>query len=290
MNGDGNLDLIVAEYGGTGTGDVGIFLGDGMGHFKQFGAYQAGIEPISLAVADFNGDGNLDVAVANTGNDGSGESMMVFPGDGTGRLGQPDTYRLQGGRSGGPTAIATGDLDGDGHPDLAVAVVDRRKDHLPYVAVMLNDGTGKFKLSGQYFAGGGGPTSVAIADLNGDGRPDIAIGNENQSLGILLNKGGGKFGKTAVYPSCHQCGGPNVIAVADFNLDGIPDIVCTGNFSQPGSNGIFYGLGSGKFASEVTIPKVLGGAWLTSAKFGRDDAPDLAITNGNKVAVLINKK
>jgi hypothetical protein len=117
------------------------------------------------------------------------------------------------------------------------------------------------------------------------------VGNKNQSLGILLNKGQAIFGKAAVYPSCHQCGGPNIIAVADFNQDGVPDIACVGNLSQKGSNGIFYGAGQGKFTVETSIPKVLGGAWIISNKFGHDKAPDLAIsTGGDNVAVLINKK
>ena len=118
LNGDGNQDLIVTEYGGTGYGHIAIFLGDGTGHFSLFGEYQAGIEPNQTAVADLSGDGKLDVALANSGYNGQGQSMMVFFGDGKGGLGKPTSYPLPGGGSGGPSAIAAGDLDGDGHPDL----------------------------------------------------------------------------------------------------------------------------------------------------------------------------
>ena len=287
MNGDGNQDLIVAEYGGTGTGDVGIFLGDGTGHFKLFDAYQAGIEPISLTVADFNGDGNLDVAVANHGNNNLGESMMVFFGKGSGALGQPTSYPFEVKDPGGPDAIAAGDLNRDGDVDLVLVVSSFSKRNPSFVAIFLNDGAGKFRQSGKYFAGGGTPTDVVIADLNGDGKPDIAVANENQALGVLLNKGGGKFGKTAIYPACKNCGGPDALAVGDFNGDGVPDIAVVGYLS----NGIYHGKGKGTFGAETPLSDVKAGVWVTTGAFGQDAAPDLAFSIGdNQVGVLLNKK
>jgi hypothetical protein len=283
MNSDGNQDLIVAEYGGTGTGDIGIFLGDGTGHFKLFGAYQAGIEPISLAVADFNGDGNLDVGVANTGNDGSGESMMVFFGNGTGALGKPVYYPFKL-RDGGPLSIAAGDLTGDGHIDLVLGVVDISKNNPSFVAIFLNDGTGKFKLTSKYFPGGF-PYDIVLADLNRDSKLDIAVAVDD-ALGILLNKGGGKFGKVAVYPTCSGCGNLDTLTIADFNLDGNLDVAVTGYYYDS----VFFGKGGGKFESAV---RILGGPGksVASGEFGRDHAPDLAISGGaSRVAVLLNKK
>jgi len=282
INGDGIQDLIVAEYGGTGTGDVGILLGAGNGHFKLFGAYEAGIEPISLAVADFNGDGNLDVAVANTGNDGSGESMMVFFGNGTGALGKPVSYPFKL-RDGGPLSIAAGDLTGDGHFDLALGVVDISEKNPSFVAIFLNDGSGKFKLASKYATGT--PYDIVLADLNNDGKLDIAVAAE-VGLGILLNKGKGKFSKEAVYPTCKECGILETLTVADFNLDGNLDVVVTGNEAES----IFYGEGNGKFRPAVSINN-FSAVWVTSGDFGQHGAPDLAIsTDGNKIAVMLNKK
>jgi hypothetical protein len=285
MNGDGNQDLIIAEYGGTGNGYVGVFLGDGTGHFKLFGAYQAGIEPISLTLADFNGDGNLDVAVANHGNDNLGESMMVFFGNGKGALGHPTSYPFKVKDPGGPQSVAAGDLAGKGRADLALGVSTVSKSNPSFVAIFLNDGTGKFKLSGKYFAGGDEPSAIAIADLNGDGRFDIAVAADD-ALGILLNMGGGQFGKVAVYPTCSGCGNLDTLTIADFDVDGNLDVAVTGYYYDS----VFYGKGGGKFESAV---RILGGPGksVASGEFGRDHAPDLAISgSASRVAVLLNKK
>jgi Tfp pilus tip-associated adhesin PilY1 len=131
FNGDGKEDLVVAEYGGTGESAVAILLGDGTGRFRLSATYPSGVETTGVAVADFNGDGHYDVVVAdNIG------SVKVFFGTGKGTLGKPATYRLPGTN---PISIAAGDLNGDGHPDLAVAEAIGGS-----VAVLLNDGTGKF--------------------------------------------------------------------------------------------------------------------------------------------------
>jgi hypothetical protein len=288
MNNDGKQDLIVLEYGGTGNSDVGIFLGDGTGHFSQHGAYQAGFQSLGLTAADFNGDGKIDVAVANFGNNGQGSSAMVFFGDGKGGLGSPKSYTLPGGKSGGPSAIAAGDLNGDHASDLVVGVIDGRKGHVTYMAVLLNDGSGKFTISGRYSAGGNAPSDIVIADLNGDGSADLAVASFD-ALAILLNKGNGKFQKTVSYQPCSGCGYMATLTVADFNRDGIPDVAVTGSLR----NSLFYGKGKGQFKTPVQLPKLVGehGVSLASGDFDNDGAPDLAISiDYYKIPVLINRK
>jgi hypothetical protein len=186
FNGDGQEDLAVIECGGTGESAVVILLGDGTGKFRKSASYPSGVETTGVAVADFNGDGHSDVAVAN--NSGN---VMVFFGTGKGTLRKPAIYKLPGAN---PYGLAAGDLNGDGHPDLAVAEASGGS-----VAVLLNDGTGHFLKPVTYKAGGGEVLDVKIADLRNDGRQDLVIANLSQGMVVLLNKGNGTFGKPTIY-------------------------------------------------------------------------------------------
>jgi hypothetical protein len=280
FNGDGNLDLAVVEYFGSGEELVAIYLGDGHGGFKKSASYQSGVETTSVAVADFNGDGKLDVAVANNAG-----NVKVFFGTGKGTLGKPATYQI----GGTPWAIAAGDLSGEHKPDLAVTNISG------YVSVLLNDGTGHFGTPVTYNAGGGEVADVKIADLRHDGRNDLVIANNSLSaVGVLLNKGNGTFGAVTLYPVCQNyCQAAEAVVVDDFNLDGIPDIAVAGHI---GDSSLYYGKGNGTFKPAVRIhnsignfqdsgPSIAAGNFITGNK-----APDLAIPIefDGKVAIMIN--
>jgi|HubBroStandDraft_6_1064221.scaffolds.fasta_scaffold20322_1 hypothetical protein len=282
FNEDGNEDLAVVETSGTGDGLIAIFLGDGKGGFRLSASYATGVAPVSVAMADFNGDGHLDVAVTNKGFDSPG-SVMTFFGDGHGKLRGRTTYKL----SGGPFGIAAGDVNGDHSPDLVVAQVDNGT-----VAVFINDGTGKFEKPVIYKAGGGEVADVKISDLRNDGRNDLAIANLSQGMVVLLNKGNGTFGKPAIYRPCSgNCSaGPEACTVADFNLDGKLDVACA---AQIDDSYLFYGKGDGTFSLAVPIADTIknwGGYGIASGDFTHSKAPDLAIPiqNYGKVAIMIN--
>jgi hypothetical protein len=279
FNNDGNLDLAVVEYFGSGEELVAIYLGDGHGGFKKSASYESGVETTSVAAADFNGDGNLDVAVANNAG-----NVTVFFGTGKGTLGKPATYNLPGNTI--PYGIAAGDLHRDHLPDLAVA-----EDGNGSVAVLLNDGTGHFLKPVTYNAGGGEVVDVKVADLRDDGRNDLVIANLSQGMVVLLNSGDGTFGKPAIYqPTFFNWQPPEACTVADFNLDGKLDVACA-----PGGNDayIFYGKGNGKFGPGIEITTAIdhqGGFGIASGDFNNDQAPDLAlpIELKGKVAILLN--
>ena len=279
FNGDGKEDLAVVEYGGTGKSAVAILLGDGRGRFRVSATYPSGVETTGVTVADFNGDGHDDVAVANNAG-----SVNVFFGTGKGTLGKPTTYRLPGTN---PISIAAGDLNGDGHPDLAVAEAIGGS-----VAVLLNDGTGKFLKPVSYKAGAGEVVDVKIADLRNNGDQDLVIANLSQGMVVLLNKGNGTFGKPAIYRPCAgKCSaGPEACTVADFNLDGKLDVACA---AQAEDSYFFYGKGNGTFGTAIAIANTIknqGGFSIASGDFNNDKAPDLAIPieEYGKVAILLN--
>jgi FG-GAP-like repeat len=144
FNEDGNLDLAVTQSGGTGDGVVTILLGDGKGDFHKSASYVIGVASTSVAVADFNGDGHLDVVVTDKGFYKAGD-IIVFFGTGKGTLKKGTKYKM----SGGPFSVAAQDLNGDDHPDLAVA-----EETGGSIAVLINDGTGKFLKPVTYNAGG----------------------------------------------------------------------------------------------------------------------------------------
>jgi len=282
LDGDGNMDLVVVESGGTGNGALDVFLGDGTGHFRKKASYPLGLESARAATADFNGDGHADIAVTNQGdlNHEHGD-VMVFLGRGDGTLEKPAVYKLPN----SPFGIAAGELNRDAYSDLAVTEFTGNS-----VAVLLNDGTGKFHLDATYGVGPGEAMGVAIGDLNHDGKSDLVVANVDSGIDVQLNQGDGKFGNATLYRNCkYSCiPGPFAVVIADFNLDGNLDVAGV-DYSQ--KMVLYYGKGNGKFDNPVPIYIWLGGGYsLTAGDFNNDGAPDLAVVPdlSDYISVLLN--
>src|SRR6266536_2635402 len=174
FDGDHDPDLAVANEFANFSGTVSVLLGGPGGSFAAAASVLAGFFPFSVAVGNFNGDGNRDLAVANQ----SPDTVSVLLGSGTGSFGPPASFAV-GTR---PTSVAVGDFNGDGKPDLAVTNLDSGN-----VSVLLGSGTGSFGTATN-FAAGSGPTSVAVGDFNADGKPDLAVANVNSdNVSVLLN-------------------------------------------------------------------------------------------------------
>jgi FG-GAP-like repeat len=198
LNGDGAPDIVAAVFDSSGNnGAVVVFLQDPKkrGTFQSGVRFPAGAQPQSVKIADVNGDGLPDIIVANygPGSDGTGSagvSVLLQDPAHPGSFLAPVTYATPG----HSIDVAVGDVNGDGKPDLVVA--NLLPANTGSVSVLLQDPAhaGAFLTSTDY-AALGQPLSVVIADLNGDGFPDIAIA-DGPSAGVLFQNAGspGTFG------------------------------------------------------------------------------------------------
>jgi serine/threonine protein kinase/Flp pilus assembly protein TadD len=276
FNGDGIPDLVVANHLGQGT--VSVLLGNGDGTFQAAQSYAAGNGPSSVAVGDFNRDGHLDLVVALHNVNVSGTTVGILLGNGDGTFQAIRTYPV-GIR---PWFVAVGDLNGDGILDLAVTSRGS-------VRVLLGNGDGTFQAAQGYPVGWSyynnnlspAQNSLAIGDLNGDGKPDLAMVNSSaNNVSVLLGKGDGTFPAAPNYSAgSHPAGS---VAVADFNGDGILDLAVTnlggigGDF--PGTLSILLGKGDGTFQPAVNYPTGPGTCDVVVADFNGDGIPDLAVS------------
>lgn len=227
VNGDGKLDLLVADGGGT----IGVSLGNGDGTFAPAQSYgSGGWETYAIVVGDVNGDGHLDLiatssCVSGENCDHGVVSVLLGNGDGTFRAAK--TFD-----SGGADArsVAIGDVNGDRIPDIVVAnnCVSSGNCSNGAVTVLLGVGDGTFQAAKSYNSGGQNSSGIALSDVNGDGKLDALISNycsgdcvQSGNVGVLFGNGDGTFQAAQTYASDNV----NSIAIADMNQDGWPDVL-----------------------------------------------------------------
>jgi uncharacterized protein len=185
--------------------------------------------PASVAVGDFNGDGNPDLAVANQLS-GTVSVLLASAGGGASFTRQADLAV-----GGFPTSAAVGDFNGDQDPDLAVA------NGFGYVSVLLGGGGASFTRQPDLTIGGT-PWSVAVGDFNGDSDPDLAVANQlSNNVSVLLGGSAGSF--TRQTPDLAVGLGPTSVAVGDFNGDHDPDLAVANQFS--GTVSVLLGTAGG---------------------------------------------
>jgi hypothetical protein len=249
-------------------------------------------QPVALVTADVNGDGKPDLIAAIS------NGVAVMLGQGGGRFASPVWYSTGSGADN--TALAVGDLNGDGKLDIVVGNTPNFPVASPVysgIGLLLNNGNGTFGAPQQYnvFPFGGGPSSLAVGDFNGDGLLDIAAGADgpldyaaggNDSVTVVRNYGlihytdGSSYFDftTQTYATPGFAPGPCQVAVGDFNGDGKPDLAVT--VSTIGTVWVLpnKGDGSGTFGTEQQF--AVGGSptALAVGDFNSDGKPDLAVT------------
>lgn len=221
--------------------------------------YAAGLTPNAMAIADFNGNGQLDIALAGA----SGISVLLGHADGT--FGDP----LRTAAAFQPTAMAAGDFDGDGVMDLAAADGTTGK-----IYILRGAGDGTFSAP-RVVATGINPVALAIADFNGDGVADLAVADQvGNSVLILLGRGDGSFAAPARIPAGVQ---PAALAVGDFNADGMADLAVA-DFSGNDVT-ILLGKGDGTFTPSASLKVGNGPAAILMSDLNGDGIEDLAVLN-----------
>ena len=236
FNADGKLDLAVVNQADS---TVSIFLGNGDGTFQPRRDFPTGTSPTALVTGDFNADGILDLAIVNK----DANTVSVLLGKGTGKGDGTFNAKTDFPTGKSPVAITTGDFNGDGRIDLAVA---NRADNT--VSILLGNGDGTFKAKND-FNTGTSPVALVAADFNLDSRLDLVVANQgSNTISILLGNGDGTIGLRA---DVNTGNSPSALAAADFNRDNRPDLAIT----NQADNTVSVILNTATFTAPPGIPQ-----------------------------------
>jgi Flp pilus assembly secretin CpaC len=223
--------------------------------------FPVGHSPSAIAVGDFNGDGKLDLAVANKGDN----AVSILLGNGDGTFQSQRTFAT----GVGPDAIVAGDFNGDGKLDLAVANFTDNT-----ISILLGNGDGTFT-AGRTITGVNSPAAMVSGDFRNAGKLDLAVLDQaNGLVSVLLGNGDGTFANkidTSVGRS------PSALVTGDFNGDGKTDLAVTNSGSN--SVSVLLGNGDGTFFKRIDFGTGVGPSAVAATDFNGDGRLDLAVTN-----------
>jgi hypothetical protein len=299
LDGDGKPDLVVANFNSDNVSVLRNTSASGSiaaGSFAPKVDFATGVQPRSVAIGDLNGDSKPDLVVANA----SSDNISVLRNTSSSGSITAGSFAPKVDFATGdvPSSVAIGDLDGDGKPDLAMA-----NEVSNNVSVLRNTSSSGSITAGSFaptvdFAAGGAPRSVAIGDLDGDGKPDLVVANLfSNTVSVLRNTStsgsitAGSFAPTVDFATG---GGPVSVAIGDLDGDGKPDLAVANsgsisvsvlrNTSSSGS------ITAGSFAPIVNFATGFGPRSVAIGDLDGDGKPDLAVVNefSSTVSVLRN--
>ncbi|MCX6783163.1 MAG: VCBS repeat-containing protein, partial [Candidatus Levybacteria bacterium] len=296
LNGDGKPDLAVA-LGGAYT-PFSVLINNGNGTFASAINYSIGwgYDIGSIAIGDVDGDSKSDIVLGTlSGNRQYYQDRVFFAiNNGNGTFTVEGNNRNMGSIQSKTGDIAIGDLNGDGKPDLAAAGYGRNT-----VSVFINNGNGTSPINYSLPLGNNtpseyynfatkvdystfGPNHLAIGDLNGDGKPDLAVANSYGSISVLINNGNGTFAARVDYSTIQYS---ENIAIGDLNGDGKPDIAVTNSSSNTVS--LFTNNGNGTFAARIDYATGSNPRGVAIGDLNGDGKADLAVPNYSSNTVSI---
>ncbi|MFW9261148.1 FG-GAP-like repeat-containing protein [Nostoc sp. CALU 546] len=269
---DGNTDLVTANKSSQ---SVSVLLGNGNGTFKSASNFSVvgfnGLSPSSVAVADFNKDGKLDLVTANN----LSNNISVLLGKGDGSFQNAVNFALE--SASAPISIAVGDFNKDGKSDI-VTVNNASQN----ISVLLGNGTGGFGTA-KNFKVPSRPSFVTVSDFNGDGKSDLAVTSSYfNNVSILLGNGDGTFNSATQFDVGTN---PNSVVVGDFNKDNKLDLAVANSDSNNVS--ILLGNGAGGFGIATNFDVGLNPASVTVIDFDNDGNSDLAVANAGSDTVSV---
>ncbi|HEX8847310.1 MAG TPA: Calx-beta domain-containing protein [Pyrinomonadaceae bacterium] len=239
--------------------------------------FNVGNSPRSAVTVDLNGDGNLDIVVANL----ESNYISVLMGDGTGGFGTPNFISV-GNRL---AAVETGDFNGDNKIDLAVSSLATSSRFDPYIFILLGNGVGGFTVVSSFYVGGL-VESIAVADFNNDGNADLALADQYNDGRVLLRfgDGTGNFTGSDFLPVGARA---ERIITQDFNGDGKPDLATTKWFIGPGHISVYLNNGTSGFAPPAVFTVGDNPSGLVAGDFNSDGKLDLAVTNRYSASISL---
>ena len=276
FDGDGHPDIAVlmspalAPVGATGS--IQIIRSDGMGTLLAGGFGGIGQSAGSLAVADFNKDGKLDL-VATSGFVGAAELLI---GNGTGGVASSALLNNVSSTS-TSSAVAAGDVNNDGNPDVVVA-----NPTLGNVSLLLGNGNGTFQAPTSVASGGSVNYGLLLLDIDGDGKKDIVAANGAAgTVSVMRGNGNGTF-QAAV--STSACAGTSRLADGEFNGDGRPDILVLCN---SGVVSVLLGQVGGGLTLKTSFTPNAGTSSIAVGDIDGDGNLDIVAGNGANGSVTV---